>query len=201
MTNLSAGYWNKRYLSKETGWDLGAVSPPIKIFFDNNNLKDKDILIPGAGHAYEAEYLHSLGYTEVNVVDYSEQAMLNLMERVPSFPFQNLHLHNFFDHGGSYDIIVEQTFFCALNPELREAYKLKMHELLKSNGLLVGLYFNIPLNEDQPPYGGSRDEYKKLFSTHFEILEMDTCNTSIKPRMGNELFFRMQKKSLLSTGQ
>lgn len=197
MTKLSASYWNKRYLDNETGWDLGTVSPPIQLYFDNNTIhKSKTILIPGAGNAHEAEYLHQKGYASINVVDYSERAMLNLMERVPSFPFQNLHLHNFFDHEGIYEVIVEQTFFCALNPELREAYKLKMHELLKRDGILLGLLFNIPLNEDEPPYGGSLIEYQKLFESHFEILELATCKTSVKPRAGNELFFRLKKKTL-----
>ncbi len=194
MKPLSAEYWNNRYLTQEIGWNLGAVSPPIQQFIDNLPAKDLAILIPGAGNAYEAEYLHKQGFTEVHIIDLSQQAMLNFMHRVPTFPFQHLHQYNFFDHQGRYNIIIEQTFFCALNPELREEYKLKMYDLLKPGGQLIGLLFNIPLHTDRPPFGGSKEEYISLFSSHFNIIEMDICPTSIKPRAGNELFFRMKKK-------
>jgi hypothetical protein len=42
--------------TKTTGWDLGLVSPQLKII---DTLKDKDIaiLIPGCGNTYEAAYL------------------------------------------------------------------------------------------------------------------------------------------------
>lgn len=27
-------YWDQRYQNKQTGWDLGAISPPLKAYFD-----------------------------------------------------------------------------------------------------------------------------------------------------------------------
>ena len=32
-----------------------------------------------------------------------------------------------------------------------------MNQLLKPNGKLVGLMFNVPLNKDKPPFGGNKD--------------------------------------------
>lgn len=50
---LSAEYWNQRYLNNASQWDLGAVSPPLKAYFDQLSNKDISILIPGAGiHEY-----------------------------------------------------------------------------------------------------------------------------------------------------
>ena len=40
----------------------------------------------------------------------------------------------FFEHNKKYDLILEQTFFCALNPALRRAYVAKVYELLNVNG-------------------------------------------------------------------
>jgi hypothetical protein len=44
-----------------------------------------------------------------------------------------------------------------------------MHELLKLNGKLVGLLFNIPLNTTHPPFGGNKEEYQKQFSPFFKF--------------------------------
>lgn len=39
-------------------------------------------------------------------------------------------------------VLMEQTFFCAINPSLRKDYVAKMHELLAPNGKLVGVLFD-----------------------------------------------------------
>ena len=57
-TNLNSNYWQTRYLNAETGWDLGKVSPPLQAYIDQLSSQNLKILIPGAGNAYEAEYLH-----------------------------------------------------------------------------------------------------------------------------------------------
>ena len=67
-----------------------------------------------------------------------------------------------------------------------------MVELLKPNGNLVGVLFNIPLNDNRPPFGGNKKEYEKLFSEYFEIQKMETAYNSIPERQGNELFVKMK---------
>ena len=187
-------FWENLYKTKDTGWDIGYASTPLVEYIDQIHDKKKHILIPGAGNAYEAEYLHKLGYQNVFILDISEQPLTNFLERVPTFPKDNLIQQNFFDHIGVYDLILEQTFFCALNKELRPNYVKKMHELLCDSGQLVGLLFNAPMNEDKPPYGGNRALYLELFSPYFEVLLMETDHNSIQPRSDKELFFKMKKK-------
>lgn len=91
-------------------------------------------------------------------------------------------------------MIIEQTFFCALNPSLRNKYAKKMNELLHPKGKIIGLLFQFPLTEDGPPFGGSENEYVKLFSNNFKIKTLETAYNSIKPREGRELFFIFEKK-------
>lgn len=62
-----------------------------------------------------------------------------------------------------------------------------MVELLKPDGYLVGLLFNIPLNDDRPPFGGKLAEYRKLFSDYFDIQKMEIAYNSIPERQGSEL--------------
>ena len=108
---------------------MGAPSPALVQYFNNLNDKQLRILIPGAGNSYEAEYLFRNGFSNVTVLDFSEKALENFSNRCPDFPEQQLIQMDFFHHQGTYDFIVEQTFFCALNPELRKSYVEKMNEI------------------------------------------------------------------------
>ena len=69
-----------------------------------------------------------------------------------------------------------------------------MYSLLEEKGKLIGLFFDFKLTEEGPPFGGSLNEYLKLFSTHFNIKTLERCHNSIKPRFGRELFFIFEKK-------
>ena len=104
-------------------------------------------------------------------------------------------LGNFFDLTGSYDLIIEQTFFCALNPSMRKQYAAKVHELLKPEGKLVGVLFNTDFAHDGPPFGGSRKEYIQIFSPYFNLDIIEDAHNSIKPRQGNELFIKFTKSA------
>ncbi|MGB3948968.1 MAG: methyltransferase domain-containing protein [Bacteroidia bacterium] len=194
MNTFDATFWAKRYQNNETGWDLGAPSEPLKNYIDQLTDKNIHILIPGAGNGYEAEYLIKKGFKNVFVIDIAKEPLDNLKNRVPEFPTNNLIHADFFEHTGHYDLILEQTFFCALNPSLRNNYVKKMTELLKPNGKLVGLLFTDPLNAVTPPFGASKDEYVNYFGTSFNFNVFEKCYNSIKPRAGRELFINFSKK-------
>ncbi|MCK6641370.1 MAG: TPMT family class I SAM-dependent methyltransferase [Bacteroidia bacterium] len=195
LPELNADYWDSRWQQSDTGWDIGYPAPAITKFADTLTDKTAKILIPGCGNGYEAEYLHRKGFTNVFIADFSQTALDSFGKRVPGFPSAHLLCADFFElNNGPYDLIIEQTFFCAINPELRDRYVQKMYELLKPEGRLAGLLFNDEMNKDHPPFGGNKAEYLKRFSVHFEILKMDTCADSIPPRAGRELWFELKKK-------
>jgi SAM-dependent methyltransferase len=189
--NLDEHFWNTRYAENETGWDLGAPSRPLKEYIDTLTDKHLRILIPGCGKAYEAEYLHQLGFKNVSVIDLAPLALDELSKRVPSFPKAHLIVGNFFEHDQTYDLILEQTFFCALDPNMRMDYATKMHGILKPNGKLAGVMFCFELTEQGPPFGGSAKEYEGYFSNLFTIERMEPCLNSIAPRLGRELWVEL----------
>lgn len=191
--NLDKDFWNNRYAENETQWDLGGPSRPLKEYIDTLTDKDARILIPGCGKAYEAEYLHQLGFTNVFVIDLAPLALEAFSERVPSFPKEHLIVGNFFEHEAEYDLILEQTFFCALDPKMRTDYAKKMHELLAPNGKLCGVMFCFELTAEGPPFGGSVKEYEGYFGGLFRIEQMSPCMNSIAPRMGRELWVELAK--------
>lgn len=194
MIQQNNEFWEQKYVNNNTGWDLGAVSPPLKQYFDQLEDKNIEILIPGAGNAYEAEYLHEQGFKNVHVIDWAQSALDGLLQRVPNFPKNHLHQVDFFKYEGAFDLVVEQTFFCAITPDLRKKYVSKMASLLKPNGKIMGLLFNITLNTEHPPYGGCQNEYEELFKEQFSFHTMEIAHNSITPRQGNELFVIFEKK-------
>lgn len=192
--NLSEDFWENKYKKNKIGWDLGEVSPPLKTYFDQLTNKNLKILIPGGGNSYEAEYLFKNGFKNVYVVDISETALKNIKNRVPDFPVSQLLHANFFDLDATFDLVIEQTFFCAIDPNLREKYALKMKELLRENAKLVGLLFDAKLNEEHPPFGGSIKEYKGYFQPYFSMNIFTKCENSFYNRQGMELFIKLVKK-------
>ncbi|OFY95608.1 MAG: SAM-dependent methyltransferase [Bacteroidetes bacterium RIFCSPLOWO2_12_FULL_31_6] len=192
--SLTKEFWNNRYLNDETGWDVGSISTPIKEYIDQ--LKDKTIkiLIPGCGNAYEAEYLFNNGFNNIYLVDLSPIALENFKKRVTNFPENHLICDDFFNLTDYFDLIIEQTFFCAINPNLRSNYAKQVTQLLNKNGKLVGLLFDEELNNDKPPFGGNKKGYLKIFSPFLNIEIMETSYNSITPRSGRELFIKMAKK-------
>jgi|TARA_B110000259_G_scaffold83410_2_gene97380 SAM-dependent methyltransferase len=191
---LNKKNWNSRYDTKETGWDIGFVSPPLKEYIDQITDLNIKILIPGCGNAYEAEYLFNKGFKNIFIVDYSQIAISNLIKRIPDFPIFNAVCDDFFNISGQYDLILEQTFFCAIDPKLRNNYAKQISSLLKENGILVGLFFSVPMFSDHPPFGGSKQEYIECFSKLFSINTIEKCYNSIKSRNNKELFFIFNKK-------
>jgi methyl halide transferase len=161
-----------------------------------DRLTDKDtrILIPGAGKAFEAIYLHRQGFREVYVLDWAMGAFDHLLSVEPGFPRERLVCNDFFELEGKFDLILEQTFFCALEPSLRKAYVSKMASLLPKGGTLAGLLFASHFQREGPPFGGTEVEYRELFEGDFDILRMELSENSILPRMNNELFFELIKK-------
>lgn len=194
-SKFDESYWTAKYRAGEMGWDMGSVSPPIKEYADQLRDKDISILIPGAGNSYEAEYLHQAGFTNLDVLDISSAPLQNLAVRFPEFPKANLIHADFFQWDKKYDLILEQTFFCALDPSLRPSYAKKMHELLNPGGRLAGVLFDFPLTESGPPFGGSREAYVSTFESWFDIKVLERCHNSIKPRSGRELFLIFEKKN------
>ncbi|TCK66614.1 thiopurine S-methyltransferase [Winogradskyella wandonensis] len=187
-------YWEERYLKETTGWNIGEISRPLKEYINQLEDKSLSILIPGAGNGYETEYLWLSGFKNVHMLDIARQPLLNFSTRVPNFPKQQLINDDFFNLEMKFDLILEQTFFCALEPSLRKDYAQKMSSLLRDKGKLSGILFNFELTEQGPPFGGDIKSYKILFEKYFKIKTLEPAYNSIEQRKDKELFFIFEKK-------
>ena len=131
---LDAHYWEQRWQEADTPWDMGRVSPALRHYLDQHTTPDTRILIPGAGRAYEAVYLHQQGYTLVYVCDWADTAFGWLRQQAPDFPEAQLLVSDFFALKLEVDLVLEQTFFCAIDPALRSRYAQQVHQLLAEGG-------------------------------------------------------------------
>lgn len=194
-----AEFWQQRYERDSIGWDMGEVSPPLKAYIDQlpESAKDQAILVPGAGNAYEVGYLHEQGFTDVTLVDFALAPIEAFAERYPDFPSTHLICADFFSLSPEqyqFDWVLEQTFFCAINPSRRDEYVKQMAALIKPKGKLIGLLFDKDFGRDEPPFGGTKDEYQQRFETNFDIEIIEPSYNSHPARQGNELFIKMRVK-------
>ena len=196
VNRLNKKYWEQKYINNQTGWDIGHISTPIKNYIDQVQNKELRILIPGAGNSYAAEYLWNQGFKNIFILDIAEQPLKNVKNRIKTIPDSHLIQKDFFEFNDTFDLIIEQTFFCALDPILRNNYVHKMSDLLTDKGKLIGLLFDFELTDEGPPFGGSKVEYLQYFSPFFHIQVIESAYNSIKPRMNRELFFIFEKKSI-----
>ena len=93
--------------------------------------------VPGSGKGHDAFFLASLGH-DVYALDFSKEAINSMIENVKK---KNININilnkDIFDmekYHGSFDIILEYTFFCAIPPSSRIKYIKTAFNLLKDNG-------------------------------------------------------------------
>ncbi len=193
---FNSEYWQKCYSEGKTGWDIGYIATPLKEYFDQLTDKSIKILVPGAGNAYEVEYLYRNNFKNTFLLDFASQSINDFFERFSMFPENQTINEDFFQHNNKYDLIVELAFFSSLKPEIREKYVAKMYNLLNPGGKLIGLLFKHEFGNPFPPFGGTKIEYEELFGSKFIIQKMELAYNSIKPRANRELFIILEKMNM-----
>ena len=111
--------------------------------------------------------------------DFSSNIFFNDINNLITLSQSPNSCDDFFNIDGNFDLIIEQTFFCAIATEKRNEYAKKVHSLLNTNGKLVGLMFNAPMYSEHPPFGGSVKEYKSYFSGLFNYKYFEPAYNSI----------------------
>lgn len=193
-TSFNAAYWKTRYATARTQWDIGEISAPLKAYADQLANKNAAILIPGCGNAYEAAYLLQLGFTNITLIDLVADITARVQARLAAYGSAvKIITGDFFELAGSYEVILEQTFLCALHPSQRQAYAKQMYRLLAPGGKLAGVLVQRDFGFDEPPFGAPTAQYQALFAPLFNIRILEPCYNSIAPRDGIELFVLLQK--------
>jgi SAM-dependent methyltransferase len=166
-TGNDSAFWNQRYQTGKMAWDFGGVPCALAEFLKRHPTRGR-VLVPGCGSGYEIRAFDAAGWNVLGLdfsraaVDRSRKILGPLGERVQE--------GEYFTHPldlGSFDLIYERTFLCALPPAAWPAYAERMAELLKPDGLLCGFFFFGP-EEEPPPYPISPMNLSRLLGAAFE---------------------------------
>ena len=194
IPNMSAEAWEARYQNADTPWDLGAPTPQL-LQLSKMGLfpAGSQVLVPGGGRSYDAIALAQAG-CQTTVVDFAlcagdffltEAARLGLQSNCHFYARDFFSLSRDGYHQSRYDYIWEYTFYCAIDPSLRENYFSQMAALLAPQGKLIGLFFPTDNRAGGPPFAITLEEIKDLASKYFTI-EFQTPELSVTPRAGKE---------------
>jgi len=191
-------FWNQRYLDNNTKWDIGAPTPILSHYLKNNNISGKACVL-GCGNGHDAIEL-SKNDMEVHAVDFSVQAIENLRKKITQKDYVELIEEDIFNlsdiYSNSFDFVYEYTCYCAIDPDRRVDYFDMVFSILKSGGLLFGIF--IPLdkdmyNEEGPPFGVSVDQVLELTHNRFKVVQNSFSKYSIEPRKEREKLIILEK--------
>jgi SAM-dependent methyltransferase len=95
-----------------------------------------------------------------------------------------------------FDYVIEQTCFCAVNPERRQEYERLVYKILKPGGKLIGLWFPLDktISDGGPPWGTTIDEVKSIFKNDWIIENEEFPEKSIQPRKNREKLIIFEKQ-------
>ncbi|MDC0088193.1 TPMT family class I SAM-dependent methyltransferase [Akkermansiaceae bacterium] len=186
--------WDKRYENHDTPWDKGAPAPVLIELLKTGEFQCvktyPEVLIPGCGYGHDVREIASAGY-QATGIDISEKALHTARflttgnQELSTFSGADL-----FDpelpKRKRYDAIWEHTCYCAIDPDLRADYVKAVHDLLKPEGLLIGVFFTTEQTKPGPPHMTNPKDLHRLFSKHFELLWEKAPELYYPARAGKE---------------
>ena len=191
-------YWEKSYKSGEMGWDIGEPTPVFNSWIQTQK-ESLSICILGAGNGWDALHFAEKGH-KVTAVDFAESAVLNMnvaaAKRGLKLNILHMDIFNLDEiFTNTFDIVLEYTCFCAIDPDQRDVYISLVNHILNPSGKFVGLLFPTDKNfdSDGPPFGVDIDTTLNLFSKYFTVIEKEIPSNSIKRRKGREIFVILKK--------
>ena len=187
---LTSEYWQGRFMSNDTPWELGHPSVVLLEAFDElvgrgEEIGGKRILSPGCGTGSDALALAERG-AQVLAVDWSPSALAEIRVRAqrisPESGSVEVESGDFFSMmPRPVDVVAEHTFFCAIDPSARGRYVDRITAWLTSGGFLVGNFFVLSDHDasilpglsltslgEGPPFATTVAELRRLLSPAFE---------------------------------
>lgn len=166
MDSSDLEFWESRYVSGQTPWDLKGVPPGLTVFLKRGG-EGGTVLLPGCGMGHEVRAFHEAGWTPL-AIDFSPGAVAGARSKLGALGAL-VRQADFFadDLGGPFDLIYERAFLCALPPARWPDYAARMDKLLRPGGTLAG-FFYYGIDPDGPPFPLPRERAASLFSA-FEL--------------------------------
>ncbi len=195
---LDGGAWDARWIDGNTPWDLGDASPPFRSAIAEGLVGATGrALVPGCGAGHDARLLASTGF-DVTGVDLSPNAAAHARQLAEDTGVaMDVRVADLFalpEELTEFDLVLEHTCFCAIDPTRRDDYVRAVADALRPGGRLLGLFFTIEV-EEGPPFGATEAEIRHRFGARFTIDIARVPTDSIAPRLGREMLFLMTRNA------
>jgi len=190
MSPTTADFWEMRYQSGTTHWDLGIAAPAfVDLLASPQALPPGQTAVLGCGRGHDALLFAQKGF-EVLGFDFAPSAIAeaqsNAAQLGSTAQFQQRDIFTLGDtFAQDFDYVVEHTCFCAIDPSQRSTYVQLVHTLLKPSGWLIGIFFTHD-RPGGPPFGIAPAEVQQQFSPLFEIHTLQPIQNSVASRQGEE---------------
>lgn len=175
--------WEQAYLDGHSPWDLGAAPPSLlRLIAALGDPKDaagagyRRVFVPGAGRGHDARAFARAGF-EVTANDIAPSAVAagRALDAAEGLAMTWLEDDLFALPAGldaSFDLVWEQTCFCAIPPERRDDYVAVVARLLRPGGLWVGVLWDVG-RPGGPPYAITREHVERHFLAAFELVSVE----------------------------
>jgi len=192
-------FWENLYRKGRLGWDLGGPTPVFVNWLKHNPGDGEKVCVLGAGSGYDAIAFAEAGYRVTasefaptpahNLANQAQKSKLSL-EVIAGDMFKLPKKKK-----GHFDLILEYTTYCAIDPTRRDDYVSLVLDILKPGGRLLALFF--PMDQDPtegPPFGISYNEVDERFRPHFHFQHEEWPDHSVPTRRLRELFVIMERR-------
>ncbi len=195
-----ADFWDQVYQSEVPAWELEKPHDAFAATLPQLKLSRSRILVLGAGSGNDAAYFAKQGH-KVTGVDFSSEAIARAKTKYGSIENLSFVQSDVFQLPQSmneqFDLVVEHTCYCAIDPTKRSDLIKAWRRVLTDNGFLLGVFFAYDKMAG-PPYGGSEWEIRARLQKTFRILYWQRWQKSSPQRLGKEFLVYAQKLPTLS---
>ncbi len=186
-------FWTGYYAQDNTPWDIGKVSPAISDTINQLKIQRSNILVLGCGLGHDAGWIADQGHI-VTGVDYSDEAIKKAKALYPKVNFIKADAFNLpEDFKDSFDLVIEHTLYCAINPAKRKDLIKSWLSCLRDDGHLLGVFF-VGHKPSGPPFATTEYELKKNLDKKLQLMYWTRWQSSVDIRQGTELMIYAQKK-------
>jgi len=192
-------FWEEIYQAGRAGWDLGGPTPTLHRLLESGEIKPGRVIVLGAGRGHDARDWARHGF-QVTAVDFAADAVAAMRDLAdPAAPTEIVQADIFalppkLNH--KFDVVLEYTCFCAINPARRDEYASVVARLIKPGGTYAALLFPLDQHVGGPPFAVSIDEALTLFRKRkFRLKRREIPADSVWQRHGLEelLIFKVPK--------
>jgi len=187
-----AAFWSEKYQTGGDGWELGQAAPPLAAYFAGAAEPAGVAAVLGCGRGHEVLLLAERGYRAVGF-DFAPEAIAAGRAAaaraglVDAAQFVEADIFALADseRAGTFDLLVEHTCYCAIDPGRRADYAAVASALLRPGGRLVGLFWDHG-RPGGPPFSTSPDDVRARFGRALTIESLDPAVGSVSSRANQE---------------